>query len=741
MRKINNTIVILLLLLGIMPGSLYSQSLKLPDKWLLKIGDDSTFKNPGFNDRNWQKVIAPTTWEANGHKNYDGYGWFRLHFKADPSKLPEEIYLMLGKIDDIDETYLNGVLIGATGQVKPVIESGWNAQRAYKIPAGLLKKDNVIAVRVYDYLYDGGLQPGYYGIYDRDGYVRIMHPGPGPKKSFFQITTANGLIAAVYNQEKNLIETVTPHMFKMYDEKNDVEPFIKNLKLKSKEEPVSAGYINNTHVINIDYKNFSLKLFAPFAYNQKVFYAVLEGNEKTIGKLDFTFDKGKAKVLTEKAVRKLQDGNIRRYFLFSFSDSVNNNTKIIKTAANMITLVDPVTNEVNYMRNVIQKAYIPEGLSQDEKNLYEQSISILKMGQISDREVFPKSRGQILASLPPGGWNIGWLRDGMYSIMAFSRLGFYTEAKAALNFFLNADAGYYVNFKWKDGVDYGVKTDYRLSVCRYFGMGKEESDFNENGPNIELDGFGLFLTGFTDYIKKSNDVQYLKDNYDVISRLIADPIISFITDNNLIRMESGPWEYHLPGRQYAFTAIVNSAGLRNFAELCKANNLPGYEKYIEASERLQKGIMQNLVFEGKLIKGYEKAASPDTIDFYDGGTVEAFNQDVIKDDEFFKTYYKEYTKGLKINERRGFSRLNNPDWYTIGEWPFLNLRYSSALLKYGLREEAKKLIDWTTDYSKMNFNYVAEVYEYKTENYEGAVPMVGYGAGAYILTLCDYYNK
>ncbi|MDP3583235.1 MAG: hypothetical protein Q8S39_14965 [Ignavibacteria bacterium] len=37
--------------------------------------------------------------------------------------------------------------------------------------------------------------------------------------------------------------------------------------------------------------------------------------------------------------------------------------------------------------------------------------------------------------------------------------------------------------------------------------------------------------------------------------------------------------------------------------------------------------------------------------------------------------------------------------------------------------------------------FIAELYNDNDENYGGAVPMVGYGAGAYILTINNYYNK
>src|SRR5260221_3892652 len=52
--------------------------------------------------------------------------------------------LELGKLDDEDETYLNGVRVGAT--------SGWSAYRRYAVPPDALRwgAANTLAVRVTD---------------------------------------------------------------------------------------------------------------------------------------------------------------------------------------------------------------------------------------------------------------------------------------------------------------------------------------------------------------------------------------------------------------------------------------------------------------------------------------------------------------------------------------------------------------------------------------------------------------
>ena len=76
---------------------------------------------------------------------------------------------MLGKIDDVDETYLNGELIGKTGRMRKDGSISSNNDyikiRGYTIPRSLLReKTNVLAVRVYDGFKDGGIYEGPVGI-------------------------------------------------------------------------------------------------------------------------------------------------------------------------------------------------------------------------------------------------------------------------------------------------------------------------------------------------------------------------------------------------------------------------------------------------------------------------------------------------------------------------------------------------------------------------------------------------
>ena len=191
----------------------WAQPISFPEKWLFKTGDDSSYKEFSFNDADWQKIKILSPWEEEGYTDYNGFAWYRLHFEVDKQYLDKELYLLLGKIDDIDETYLNGILVGKSGTLPPNTSSDWNTQRIYKISGGILKEKNVLAVRVYDFFMEGGIYQGAVGIFDKEGYEKELTLGPAPKKSFFQLVTSNGLIAAIYNEKQNKIEKILPHIF------------------------------------------------------------------------------------------------------------------------------------------------------------------------------------------------------------------------------------------------------------------------------------------------------------------------------------------------------------------------------------------------------------------------------------------------------------------------------------------------------------------------------------------------
>lgn len=159
-------IVILLLVLGLQVGWTSAENLRslanLKGYWKFSIGDDPAWANPDFNDNKWEKIFVPQTWERGGFEGYNGYAWYRKHFSLSVPNQLDFVYVYLGYIDDADKVYVNGKLVGASGQSAPKAETAFSIPRMYPIPVNILKKngDNVIAVRVFDDFHEGGIVRG-----------------------------------------------------------------------------------------------------------------------------------------------------------------------------------------------------------------------------------------------------------------------------------------------------------------------------------------------------------------------------------------------------------------------------------------------------------------------------------------------------------------------------------------------------------------------------------------------------
>lgn len=139
----------------------------LKGQWRFSLGDDVDWKKKNFNATQWDRITVPSPWENQGFPGYNGYAWYRKTFQLPSDVSYKNYYLLLGYVDDVDQTYLNGKLIGLAGGFPPNYKTAYNALRRYYIPIDYLnlKGDNVISVRVYDDELDGGIVSGDIGIY------------------------------------------------------------------------------------------------------------------------------------------------------------------------------------------------------------------------------------------------------------------------------------------------------------------------------------------------------------------------------------------------------------------------------------------------------------------------------------------------------------------------------------------------------------------------------------------------
>jgi len=143
---------------------------KLLQKNIIDTFPETNWKMPDYNNQTWPKISVALNWENQqlGLDDLDGIVWYRKEIFLDENAINKPVTLSLGKIDDNDETYVNGIWVGSS--------KNWAENRAYRVPVGIFKTGkNIIAVRVEDTGGGGGFYGDSSAVYlkSEDGFISL----------------------------------------------------------------------------------------------------------------------------------------------------------------------------------------------------------------------------------------------------------------------------------------------------------------------------------------------------------------------------------------------------------------------------------------------------------------------------------------------------------------------------------------------------------------------------------------
>lgn len=437
--------------------------------------------------------------------------------------------------------------------------------------------------------------------------------------------------------------------------------------------------------------------------------------------------------------------------------------------------------EVAAWASLQQGVQVPAGASPTEAAQVRQGAAMLHMGQVREdryylREWLSKDGeprrtrftglddqpvtlpamikhrgfGAVLASLPPGEWTYAWIRDGAYATAALATLGLVAQSKAALEFYLDAEAGLFQS--WQELEPYGMPP-YQISLVRYHGFGVEETDFNAFGPNLEFDGFGLFLWALRVHEQRTGDTSVADSHWPTISGQIADVLVALVDpETGLIRPDSSIWETHWNGRQrhFAYTSITAARGLCDAAAIAqRLGDVDKAASYQAAGEALRAAIADHLTDRsGALAANSEELALGEG--YWDAAVLDAIAMGLFDPTgPIAKATLQGLDEHLRVDAGPGWSR-NDDRWdhanaeedlspwgsdYDSAEWVITDLRGAIALRMAGDTERADALLAWVLEQSQTNYGMVAETYDELDGTYKFNTPMLGFGAGAHALAL------
>lgn len=154
------------------------QYVGLKANWLKKVRTDTCFATADATHWSLMALPTPNGWEDAGHAGLDGSVWFQTQFELPANLTGKDLWLDLGRIRDLDYSYINGHLIGSA--------EGISTKRHYLVPAGLLHQGlNKLAVQVINFDDKGGFT-GLKG--DKPPF--ILYPEGIPADQAFHLSTS-----------------------------------------------------------------------------------------------------------------------------------------------------------------------------------------------------------------------------------------------------------------------------------------------------------------------------------------------------------------------------------------------------------------------------------------------------------------------------------------------------------------------------------------------------------------------
>lgn len=120
-------------------------------------GKDSSWNTKDYQHKHWANVVSNKPLKEQGQMLEQGFGWYRklLVFPANMQQKiaeAEGVEIDLGKFAACEEVYVNGQLIGKTGEFPHNFAGYFDHERRYFVPLEVLDLtgDNVIAIKFFD---------------------------------------------------------------------------------------------------------------------------------------------------------------------------------------------------------------------------------------------------------------------------------------------------------------------------------------------------------------------------------------------------------------------------------------------------------------------------------------------------------------------------------------------------------------------------------------------------------------
>jgi glycosyl hydrolase family 15 len=390
--------------------------------------------------------------------------------------------------------------------------------------------------------------------------------------------------------------------------------------------------------------------------------------------------------------------------------------------------------------------------NENERHLWRQSETMLRIAQSREPNRADRHGNGLIVAALPDVYSTPWVRDMAWSTVALARMGHQREARAGLLAYFNAQP----TGKMRPQVN---DADYQISVVRYWGDGSEEPFFTQEGTtNIEFDDWGEALWVLGEYLSKYDDPALLKAAtyrgplYESARDFIVKPLMANMEkygDGLIVDADTSIWEEHQKDKKhFAFSTAMAIVGLGEFAKVARlAGDEAARRQALDTQALLKKGFAAAFIRDGKLRGTLE----PGVKNEIDGALIPIINFGVVHDPTVIRDTVDrmELLRVVSGGYRRVRSNYTDPRifeyWYERQEFLFVDLALAELYRRLDRKAESDAMLSRIVDKAAADHNIIPEMYVAlpcqlfpgKIGDPTGAMPMVGYGAGAYILHLLE----
>ncbi len=735
-------------------GGRDSSWVDLRGKAAFRTGDDDVWRSKYIDESaEWNFIPVPGAWERSGFPTLDGIGWYRIRFRLPASMRKDSLLLVMSGVDDADETFLNGGMIGATGTFPPRARLEPTSLRVYPIPRAALEEFNLLAIRVYDAGDSGGITGSIFRIIRADSMASVLNEIVDSPFRRPPVFFSNGVMVSALDPVSHVVEWTKPHLFTEMDAGLRTETILSSVEVTVDIDgrrrplrdctPLQTGFMEHSGIAHARFREgFDVSWYHPHASAVRalvVCVRIPKGSRASRAGLSSRFDKDYwlfREVLEETVLET------RQYFILCYNSCC---TELAER--DLAAFLSPPPSgkpaphtleaELEYWSEISRRtAFPPSTLSADAHETYLRSVATLVQSQSREDGA---GRGQIVAAWSPGSQACTIPRDHLLACMALAEAGLAEEARDGLDFLLRNPGTVYTLYDVL-GKEFGVGYPYLVTPARYLGNGSEQRWARPDDAVLGYDGAALYIQAVEALRasmkrrasvsgKRFNDSAFVAPYWKTLSSKAADVLLFMRDSAGLIPHDSGPWSASLssdPGIPASLQAAGALLVAARYARLMRDGTKAFlYRKAADETIETIAGLIASTMSRAQaasLTREERLLFHPLLIDcivlgLIDPNTVEArFALEVLE-------------ISFAIDDAPGmYNAQPNGDSFARMARPFIALRLARAWALTGDLVRAQALFDSVTAIAKAGSFQLPELVDPVTRNWYGGLPSISTSA-------------